>query len=116
MNKTKKAAEAANKTYIGEATEEQINRWRAMHRKVVRIDVEDGDDVHIAYFKRPSMETMAAVTKLAKTDEMKSARSLFDGCWLGGSELIAQDAALFAAVMPQLNLVLSSVTATVKNL
>ena len=34
------------KTYDGGVTEEQINKWKAAHKRVVRIDVTDGDDLH----------------------------------------------------------------------
>ena len=55
------------KTYDGGVTEEQINKWKAAHKRVVRINVTDGDDLHVAYFKRPSLETMSAVTKVTPT-------------------------------------------------
>ena len=54
------------KTYDGGVTEEQINKWKAAHKRVVRINVTDGDDLHVAYFKRPSLETMSAVTKVPR--------------------------------------------------
>lgn len=41
------------KTYDGGVTEEQINKWKAVHKRVIRIDVTDGEDLHVAYFKRP---------------------------------------------------------------
>ena len=51
------------KTYDGGVTDEQIDRWKAAHKRVVRIDVTDGDDLHIAYFKRPSLDTMSESNK-----------------------------------------------------
>lgn len=74
------------KVYDGGVTAEQVKIWKGQHRKVARIEVEDGDEKHVGYFKRPSMETMAASTKVAKTDEVKAGGILFDGCWLGGSD------------------------------
>ena len=61
------------KTYDGGVSEEQINKWKAAHKRVIRIDVTDGDDLHVAYFKRPTLETMSAVTKVTKSDEVKGA-------------------------------------------
>lgn len=116
MNTDTKAPNTEKKTFDGNVTEETINKWKAQHRKVTRIDVEDGGDLHVGYFKRPSMETMAAVNKLAKSDEMKSAQTLFDGCWLGGSEDLRHDAVLFTACMGQLNVAFASVSASLKNL
>lgn len=116
MNKETNPAPAEKHTYDGGITNENINKWKAQHRKVTRIDVEDDGDLHVGYFKRPSMETMAAVNKLAKTDEMRSAQTLFDGCWLGGSEDLRHDAVLFTACMGQLNVAFASVSASLKNL
>ncbi len=116
MNTDTTPAPAEKRTYEGSVTTEQINKWKAQHRRVTRIDVEDSGDLHIGYFKRPSMETMAAVNKLAKSDEMKSAQTLFDGCWLGGSEELRHDAVLFTACMGQLNVAFASVSASLKNL
>ena len=32
------------KTYDGGVTEEQINKWKAVHKRVIRIDVTEGED------------------------------------------------------------------------
>ncbi len=103
-------------TYDGGVGEELINKWKTQHTKVIRIDVEDDGDLHIGYFKRPSMDTMSAVNKVAKTDEMKSAQVLFNGCWLGGTETLRTDAVLFTACMAQLNKAFAAVSASLKNL
>ena len=58
------------------------------HRKVFRIDVADGDELHVGYFHRPSLQLMAAASKVAKSDEVRSGETLFDGCFLGGSEVM----------------------------
>ena len=58
------------------------------HRKVFRIDVADGDELHVGYFHRPSLQLMAAASKVAKNDEVRSGETLFDGCFLGGSEVM----------------------------
>ena len=103
-------------TIDGGVTEEQIAQWKAQHRKVTRIDVVDDGETHIGYFKRPTMETMSAVAKISKTDEMKSAQVLYDGCWLGGSPAIKTDAVLFTAAMTQLNRAFTSAMSSLKNL
>lgn len=103
-------------TFDGNVTEEQVNRWKAQNRKVIRIDVVDGDECHVGYFKRPSLETMGAVAKVAKTDDLKSMQVLFDGCWLGGSEYLRTDASLFVECGKQLNLALTNVMGSLKNL
>jgi hypothetical protein len=101
--------------FDGGVTEEQVKRWKGQHRKVARIEVEDDGEKHVGYFKRPSMEVMAASTKVAKTDEVKAGTILFDGCWLGGSEFMRTDPVLFVPTMAQLNTVLMGAAASLKN-
>lgn len=103
------------KVYDGGVTAEQVKIWKGQHRKVARIAVEDGDEKHVGYFKRPSMETMAASTKVAKTDEVKAGGILFDGCWLGGSEFMRTDPVLFVPTMAQLNNIMLGASASLKN-
>lgn len=103
------------KVYDGGVTAEQVKIWKGQHRKVARIEVEDGDEKHVGYFKRPSMETMAASTKVAKTDEVKAGGILFDGCWLGGSEFMRTDPVLFVSTMAQLNNIMLGASASLKN-
>lgn len=103
-------------TYDGGVTEEQIKQWKAKHRKVIRIDVVDGDELHIGYFHRPSLETMGAVSKVSKTDEVRGSETLFKGCWLGGSEHLLQDSVLFVACTTQLNAAFTSCASSLKNL
>lgn len=115
MNTEKKENEQTC-VYDGSVSEEQIKKWKQQHRKVIRIDVVDEDETHVGYFKRPSLEVMQAVTKIGKTDEMKGATTLFDGCWLGGSELLRQDSVLFIAATGQLNKAFAAAMGSLKNL
>lgn len=106
----------AGETYDGGVTAEQINAWKSKHGKVVRIDVVDDGDLHVGYFHRPRLETMSAVTKMAKTDELKSSEVMFDNCWLGGSAAMRHDALLFLETTKQLGAMLSSLRSSIKNL
>lgn len=103
-------------TFDGNVTEEQIRAWKAKHGKVIRIDVVDGEDLHIGYFHRPTLATMSAVTKMAKTDELKSSEVIFDNCWLGGSNVMRNDAVLFIETTKQLGKMLNSCRSSLKNL
>ena len=105
----KETKQPQGKTYDGGVSEEQINKWKAMHKRVVRIDVIDGEDLHVAYFKRPSLETMSAVTKVGKSDEVKSAAVLYDNCF-------REDALLFMAATTQLGKMFNSCLGSLKNL
>ena len=110
MEKTVKA------TLDGGVTPEQVAQWKQKHGKVLRIDVVDGDEMHVGYFHRPRLETMTAVTKVAKTDEIKSAEVMFDNCWLGGSSQPREDAILFLEVTKKLGDMFNSCLSSIKNL
>lgn len=100
----------------GGITPEQIGRWKAQHRKVYEITLDDDGELLSGYFHRPDMETMTAVTKLTKTDEIKGAEALFANCWLGGAQLIQEEATLKFATLAELNKVLKVTRAEIKNL
>lgn len=114
-NKTVNNEQTA-KTFDGGITEEQIEAWKKQHRKVHRIDVVDGDETHIGYFKRPDFATVKATTKLVKSDEVESGKVMFKNCFLGGSEWLEQDTVLFMAVQVQLGKVLNGCMSSIKNL
>ena len=59
------------------------------------MDIVDGADTHIGYFKRPDFATIKAITKVAKTDEVEAGKVMFNNCWLGGSEELKEDAQQF---------------------
>lgn len=116
-NKTEKDMEKAVHTTIdGGITPEQVSQWKQKYGKVLRIDVVDDDEMHVGYFHRPKLEAMAAVTKVAKTDEIKSAEVMFDNCWLGGSPQLRQDAILFLEVTKKLGDMFNSCLSSIKNL
>lgn len=112
----KETKQPQGRTFDGGVTEEQINGWKAAHRRVIRIDVTDGEELHVAYFKRPSLETMSAVTKVGRSDEVKGAEVLYDNCFLGGDTEIREDAPLFMAASAQLGSMLTSCLGSLKNL
>lgn len=108
--------EKTSLTIDGGVTEQQIQQWKAQHGKVIRIDVVEGEECHIGYFKRPSLETMRATASIGKTDEFKSSEVMFDNCWLGGSEYLRKDAVLFLETVKQLSTLFQSCMSSIKNL
>ncbi|MCX4331812.1 MAG: hypothetical protein OSJ24_06425 [Muribaculaceae bacterium] len=102
--------------FNGGLTEEQVAAFKQKHRKSFAVEVQDGDEVHIGYFKRPTLETIKAVTKVAKADEVQAGVVMFENCWLGGSEELRKDALLFMAVQKQLGTVLNGFQGLIKNL
>lgn len=104
------------KEIIGTVLQEQINMWKGQHRVVKAIEITDEGETFVGYFRRPTMEEMSAVAKVAKVDEMRGAEVLFESCWLGGAEMIKKDAALMMAAIAQLNTLVNSCSAEIKNL
>lgn len=104
------------KTYDGGVTEQQIEAWKAEHRKVYRVDIVDEDETHIGYFKRPDFATIKASTSVAKRDEVEAGKVMFNNCWLGGSEALGTDAVLFVAVQTQLAKIMTGCMGSLKNL
>lgn len=108
--------EQAGRTFDGGITEAQIEAFKARHGKVHRVDIVADGDTHIGYFRRPDFQTIRAVTKLGKTDEVEAGKVMFDNCWLGGSEELRKDALLFMAVQVQLGKLLNGCMGSIKNL
>ncbi|MEG1540051.1 MAG: hypothetical protein RR383_08935 [Muribaculaceae bacterium] len=102
--------------FNGGVTDDQLKSWKEAHRKVYAIEVEDDNELFVAYFKRPTMETMSAVNKLSKSDEIKGTATLFDNCWLGGDPLVKSDTLLRMAAIKQLGVMFDKVLGTLKNL
>lgn len=112
----KKEIKAEKELNNGGVTGEQIQMWKARYRKVSEISVVDGEETHVGFFHRPDMETMAAVNKVAKTDEVKAANTLFDNCWLGGSPVMKDDAVVRMAAIGKINELMAVSTSSIKNL
>lgn len=114
MEKEKKDFAVRN----GGVSEEMINAWKAKHRKVFAVEVVDDDtkEVFVGYFAHPDKETLSLVNKIAKADEIKSAETMFNRCWLGGDELLKTDPAMNLSATGQLQGIFTSYSATLKNL
>ena len=97
-----------DETFDGGVAEEQIKVWNGKHGKVVRIDIVDDGDLHVGYFHRPRLETMSAVAKQAKADELKSSEVMLGNCWLGRSLVMRTDVILFLEATKQLGTMLNS--------
>ena len=111
MNNKKEA-----KVHDGGVTQELIQTWKARYRKVYQISILDEQDKYCGFFRRPDMETMSAVSKISKNDEIKGASTLFDNCWLGGDDNLREDFFLKSAAIKELSSIFGSVTGEIKNL
>jgi hypothetical protein len=77
--------------FIGEATPDQIKEWKEKYGVVNAVKV----DGHICYLKNPSRSHLSAASVAAKTDPLKFNEVILRNCWLGGSEEIRTNDALF---------------------
>lgn len=100
----------------GGVTSEQIAHFKAQHGAIFAIDLNDGQRAHRVYMREVDMETLAAVSKVAKTDETRAAQVLYDNCFLGGSAEVRTNARLFVAASKRLAERMEAVEAEVKNL
>jgi hypothetical protein len=100
---------------MGQAKKEVYEELKKRYRHVIAVEVEDNGEVFSGYFTRPDMETLAAVNKLLKSDEIRAASILFDKCWIEGDSLIRDDATLKLAAISQLEKINGNVVASVKN-
>jgi len=73
-------------------SEAQIKRWKAKYGEVYAISVKDenGEDL-TGYFRKPDLNVIAAASKFAEADPVKSGIVMFENCWLGGDEAIKDD-------------------------
>ncbi|MEG2276676.1 MAG: hypothetical protein RSA53_05505 [Odoribacter sp.] len=115
MEKEETKEELQETTLPASVTQEILAMWKAKYRRVSSVTVTDGEDVYTGVFHRPDMNTISAVTKMAKTDEIKASNVLFDNCWLGGDEMMKEDAIIKMAAIGILNEMMNVGIATLKN-
>ena len=101
--------------YLSCRFQNEVQHWKRQHRKVYRVDIADSDETHTAYFRRPDFDTVKAVAKIAKADEVQAGKVMMDNCWLGGSEEMRRDAVLFMAAQAQLAKLLNGCVGSLKN-
>lgn len=105
-----------NRILNGEVTQEQINAWKAKHNRVSEVSITEDNTTVIGYFKRPDMETMAAVNAVSKADEIKGANIMFDNCWLGGDPIMKEDAIIRIKATTVLSQIFNNCVGELKNL
>lgn len=98
MTAVKKQPDTA--TLIGEATEEQINAWKAANPNGIYGIKKDG---HICYLKDPSRAEMnCAMSKASADAAFDMFEELADLIWLGGSEEMKKNDKMFRYLVKQL--------------
>ncbi len=82
----------------GEATQEQIQAWKATHKEVFQIVVGES----VCYLHKPDRNTMKAIASIGSTDPIRANEVLLANCWLGGDESIKEEDEKFFGVSTQL--------------
>lgn len=76
----------------GGITQIQLNKWKHKHHKVIKLSIQDDDDITLyAYFHKPSIAIRSAVLQASKMDEFKALEVLFKNCYLGGDQAIEKE-------------------------
>ena len=112
------AVRAGYPVFDGGVTDEVKQSWKQAHGRVV-VDIYGHDaagEHHIGYFRRPSMDTMSAVSTVSRQDELKGAEVMFKNCWLGGSPLVQNDAILKTSALGALGKLFATCHTELKNL
>lgn len=88
--------EKETKTLIGQATEEQIAEWKKQYGDIWAATC----DGHVAYLKRPSRKALsyASVASNNGKDQIKFVETIFDDCFIGGSQEFKKNDAFFMGV------------------
>lgn len=101
---------------VGELTPDALDALKAKTpSRIYLIEVTDGDTIHCLYLRRPDFDTLKAVSRVAKTDELESSRVLLANCRVAGSEAILQDGVLIVAAASAIGELITSAKATLKN-
>ncbi len=87
--------------------------------KVIEIILQEDNGAgmkHYVYFKRPSIQTLSAMGKISKSDEVKGMQIFISDCFLAGSKDWEDDGMLFTAMVGAVGNVFGSIQVSIKNL
>lgn len=95
-----------------EATEKQIEDWKAKHKDVYQISV----DGRTCYLRKPNRKELSYASMAGKNDPLKFNEVILNQCWLGGDEEIKTDDELFLGVSAQIATLVEVKEAEIKKL
>lgn len=96
---------------VGQVDQEQINKWKALHKDVYAVTV----DGSICYLKKPTRATISHMATLS-TNPIRANEVLLNDTWLGGDETIKTDDDKFLGVTSQLATIVEIKEAEIKKL
>lgn len=99
-------------------TETQFNEWKARYGFVYEfaIPINDTGDKVYGYFRKPDLSIIAAATKFAESDPIKSGEVMFDNCFLGGDPIIKSNDECKLSAIQSLSNLFQIRAAEIKNL
>lgn len=95
----------------GQVDQEQINKWKAVHKDVYAVTV----DGSICYLKKPNRATMSHMATLS-SNPIRANEVLLNDTWLAGDESIKTDDDKFFGVTSQLAQIIEIKEAELKKL
>lgn len=104
--------ESAKKTLTGQATDEQIAKWKKQYVDIYAI-ITDGK---IAYIRKPRRAELSLSMTYFQTDPLRSTEMILQNCWLGGCTEIKDDDRLFLGVNQQIQSIIEAAEVEVKKL
>lgn len=69
-------------------TQEQIDRWKAIHGKVFKYTATEGEKKWEGYFKPITPEVLDAYENASRRSKLSGDTVVIENCWLGGDEEI----------------------------
>jgi hypothetical protein len=95
---------------------EDIAKLKSEHGFIFLVTVKDGEDEYQAICKEPTVEILEATAALGKVSELKGSMALYDNCCLKADVMISNRFGLKSAVIKEISLKTTTITATTKNL
>jgi len=97
---------------IGEATAEQIKAWKEKYKTIYAIEVKG----HVCYVKAVDRLILSLVMSVVSANPLEANETIFNNCWLGGSEDIKTDDELYCSAIMKMGELIDLKSATLKKL
>jgi hypothetical protein len=107
-----KAQEELKARVLARFSQAEIDGLEKKHGKLTVIEVED----KMGLFRRPDRKTMSAASVMATTDPMEYVATIADNCLVAGDRELIDDDAYFYSVMPLINELIETKTASLLKL
>lgn len=106
------------KENYGSLTEDQFQKLKNKHGKLMRIDVAPGEGESFPidfWFKKPDMRTLGAASKFFQSNPIQAAQIFAKNCLVHGDAKLLDDPEIFMAISPSINNLIAERAVVVKN-